>query len=493
MRKIIVVNNPTKWGFDITGVDVVSARDYIENPKFARLSNVRVFNLCNDYAYLTRGYYVSLLAEARGQKVIPSVKHIIDLKVQPVVKVVSEELEDLIQRSLKHVTTREFTLSIYFGKNVAPQFNELAHEMQKLFQAPLLRVKFEYDSKWVVRSIKAIPMKEIPEHHLSYVRDFANEYFSQSRYDCGKPEHYKYDLAILIDPAEQEPPSNKKAIAKFVKIAEKLGCYVELLTKNDYGRLREFDMLFIRTTTSVNHYTYRFARRAQSEGLAVIDDPESILKCANKVYLAEMLQTAHIATPKSIIVGSVNDRNIKAEIGFPCVLKLPDSSFSMGVKKASNDEELKLKMGEMLRHTDLLVVQEFMPTDYDWRVGVLGGEVVFVCRYYMAAGHWQIYNWDTKVEDDRVGNFDNVPLNEVPREVIETAVKTTKLIGDGLYGVDVKFINGKAIIIEINDNPNIDFDIEDQLAKDSLYEKVIMHLINKVKADQAFPDNQHEA
>lgn len=477
MKKIVVVNNPAKWDFGTPEVEVVATRSYLENPVYAKIRNARVFNLCNDYAYQTRGYYVSLLAEARGHKVIPSVKHILDLKVQPVVKVVSEELEELIQRTLRNVPDREFTLNVYFGKTVAEPFNNLARELHKMFQAPLLRVKFDRDKKWQVRTIHAIPVKEISEIDQPYVEQFARDFFTQKRYEQSKTERYKYDLGILIDPDEKEPPSNKKAILKFVEIAEKKKCYVELVTKNDYDRIREFDMLLIRTNTSVNHYTYRFARRAQSEGLAVIDSPESILKCANKVYLAELMQTAHIATPKSVIVGSLNDKDIEKEIGFPCVLKLPDSSFSLGVKKACNAQELKKKLSDMLRHSDLVVVQEFVPTQYDWRVGILNNEVLFVCKYYMANGHWQIYNWDTKVKNDIIGNFENIPLDQVPPEVMQISLKATKLIGNGLYGVDVKMIDGKAMVIEVNDNPNIDYNIEDQILKDQLYEKVICHLI----------------
>ena len=44
----------------------------------------------------------------------------------------------------------------------------------------------------------------------------------------------------------------------------------------------------------------------------------------------------------------------------------------------------------MFEDTDLLLAQKFMPTDFDWRVGVLDGEPLFVCQYQMAQGHWQI-------------------------------------------------------------------------------------------------------
>ncbi len=45
--------------------------------------------------------------------------------------------------------------------------------------------------------------------------------------------------------------------------------------------------LFIRETTYVDHHSFRFSRRAEAEGLVVIDDPQSILRCTNKVFLAE--------------------------------------------------------------------------------------------------------------------------------------------------------------------------------------------------------------
>jgi glutathione synthase/RimK-type ligase-like ATP-grasp enzyme len=120
-----------------------------------------------------------------------------------------------------------------------------------------------------------------------------------------------------------------------------------------------------------------------------------------------------------------------------------------------------------------------MPTEYDWRVGVLNNQVLFVCRYYMAAGHWQIYNWNSKKKSDVEGNFDILELSEAPPAVIETALRATRLIGNGLYGVDIKEIGGKPYIIEINDNPNIDGGVEDRLLKDELYRKIILFLLEQ--------------
>jgi len=140
----------------------------------------------------------------------------------------------------------------------------------------------------------------------------------------------RYNLAILHDPDNPEPASNTKALHKFEKAAQALGMHVEFITKTDYGRLNEFDALFIRDTTFVNHYTFRFSRRAAAEGLVVIDDPDSILKCNNKVYLAEILARHRMPAPKTLLVHRDNVNQIIPTLALPCVLKQPDSSFSVG-------------------------------------------------------------------------------------------------------------------------------------------------------------------
>lgn len=481
MKKIIVVTNPKNFHLNISGVEVISEKDYLTRPELSDLKNVRVFNLCNEYKYQTRGYYVSLLAEARGHKPIPSIKNIQDVKAPTIVRAISDELDELIQKKLKNIKSKEYILSIYFGKNVAKQYDKLSQELHLLFQAPFLRAKFVFNKKWVLSSVRPITYGEIPDYHREYVSEFAEDYFGKKRFVAAKPTRYLYDLAILTDPDEKSPPSDNKALTRFEEAAEKLGFYVERITRKDFNRLAEFDALFIRTTTFVNHYSYRFARKAQSEGMAVIDDPESILKCTNKVYLTEILSNAKIPIPKSIIVHSENKDTLSVSLGFPCVLKLPDSSFSQGVKKVHTKDELAENLSRMLNESDLVIAQEYIPTDYDWRIGFIDGEPIYACKYFMARGHWQIINWETKNKRNQMGNSSGIPLEEVPPHVMKIAKKSVKLIGNGLYGVDIKEIDGKAFIIEVNDNPSIDAGVEDEILKDELYKKIIQSLKSRIE------------
>lgn len=480
MSNIIVVDKPKNWPLEISGVKVIPAREYLTDPAYSELRGVKVFNLCRSYRYQSIGYYVSLLAEARGHKPLPNVATILDLKSQTVIRIAGNELDEMIQKSLKSIQSEKFEISIYFGRNTAKKYNRLSLHLFNLFQAPLLRAYFVNKEKWELQNIDAIDASEVPDEHRPFVVQVATEYFGGRRLSLPKRETWKYDLAILFDPADEEPPSDEKAIEKFIKSAEGFGISAEVISKDDFGRLAEYDALFIRETTNVNHHTYRFAQRAAAEGLFVIDDPQSILKCANKVYLAELLTRHKIPMPKTKIVHKDNLSEVGPELGFPVILKQPDSSFSQGVVKVKKEEEFAAEAQRFLEKSELLIAQEFMPTPFDWRIGVINNEPIYACKYFMAGGHWQIINNQRK-RNSRYGRSEALPIEIAPRHVVRTAQKAANLIGSGLYGVDVKEIDGKCFVIEVNDNPSLEFGIEDAILKDKLYTQIMSVFLQRLE------------
>ena len=110
MPAIVVANSPKDWPFQIPNVEIVDARSYLTKPEYSDLKNVRVFNLCRSYRYQAIGYYVSLLAEARGHRPLPAITTVQDLKSQSVVKIVGSDLDELIQHSLKRIVSEDFEL-----------------------------------------------------------------------------------------------------------------------------------------------------------------------------------------------------------------------------------------------------------------------------------------------------------------------------------------------------------------------------------------------
>lgn len=479
MANLIVASGNFRWPKEIRGVPVIQAREYLTNPIYNE-SHHRIYNLCHTYKYQGIGYYVSLLAEARNHMVLPNVKTITDMRSVSISRLAVSDIEDLWDKLLETVEADQFELSIYFGKSIERRFDRLSIALFNLFPSPLLRVSFQkVKKKWILKGMSPISARHVPEDHWPSLMEFADSYFKK-QYRIPVRKKTRFDMAILMNEKEKEPPSDAKAMDKFSRAASRLGIGVEIIDRSDYGRVSQFDGLFIRETTAVNHHTYRFAQRAEMEGLAVIDDPVSIIRCTNKVYLAELLKINNIPSPATLIISRDNVNEIAAQLQFPVILKQPDSSFSQGVSKAENNTELMNSVKDLFQKSDLLLIQEFMPTEFDWRIGLIDGIPIYACKYFMASRHWQIMNW-TRSDKSRYGATSVLPLEKVPEIVIKTAIDACALIGRGFYGVDLKVVNDKCYVIEVNDNPNLTYGYEDRVYGKKLYDTLALSFLKRME------------
>ncbi|MEQ1586332.1 MAG: RimK-like ATPgrasp N-terminal domain-containing protein, partial [Cyclobacteriaceae bacterium] len=393
----------------------------------------------------------------------------------------SLDFDALIQNTFKNEPYDRVEFNIYFGSTQSDHLDRLALQLFQMVQAPSLRAIFSKKNKWVLQSIRPISLGEVPELDKPLLVEALERYLLRKR--DFRPDKKKYDLAILVNPDDKNPPSDDRALKRFYRAAIEAGFNTEFITKNDFDQIIQYDALFIRETTNVNHHTFRFAKKAESLGLVVIDDPDSILKCTNKVYLHELLNSNKILTPKSFVITEENCDSLETKMEFPFILKQPDGAFSKGVFKIESLEEFKKIRESMFEKSDLLIAQEFLPTNFDWRVGIIDGQVIYVCKYFMATKHWQIVNWNAK-EQSRDGEVESIPIDQAPSGLLKVALKATSLIGKGLYGVDMKEVDGKFYVIEINDNPNIDAGVEDKILKDRLYEIIMEVFLNKIKSEK---------
>lgn len=478
-RNIVVVDYDTDFFNDIPGLIVIRAHTYIEDIIYQRIKNVRIFNFCSNFNYQTVGYYVSLLAMARNHSIYPNIISLRDFKSSAIVKSIGDEIFEKLQKELSDETDSELIIDSCFGYCAEKKYQNLTQCLNLLYEAPLIRYHFVKKNYWFLKKVSTIELNKIED--VAALKSYAINYFSQKKFISGALNRYKYDLAILIDENEKKPPSCKVALTKFKLAAESLGFYVEFITKNDYKRIPEFNALFIRATTNVNNYTYDFSRYAYAEGLVVIDDPWSILKCSNKLYLFEALKAAGIIMPLTWMISKKTDYTKRiSSMSYPLILKQPDSAFSLGVYKVNNEKECRQKLVEILKKSEIVIAQEYLPTEYDWRIGVLDKKPIYACKYYMAKGHWQIYNWEDNSVNNQEGGFETIPVEKVPSKVIKTALKAANIIGDGLYGVDLKEINREVYVIEINDNPSIESGVEDEYLQDDLYLEIIKSFYNRL-------------
>ena len=487
-RLVIVVEKASDWGSYYPSDNVVTAMHYLREPVGGD-ERTHVINLCRGYKYLGTGHYVSLLGEARGHRVIPSVRTISDLRRRSLYGI---DVEDLNQKLANFLPaggrdTTDFGILVYFGETSYPALQDLARQVFEMYPCPLLRIEFERDRVWQISSIKPLSL-----HMLDDAQEdaFAQTLDAFTKRLWRKPRtrrQFRYDLAMLVDPAEAMPPSNHRALKAFISAGKALGVEVDPIGKNDYTRLAEYDGLFIRETTAPDNHTYRFAHKAEREGMVVIDDPTSILRCTNKIYLHDLLRSRKIAVPRSEILFREDAKQLQAlpeKISFPLVLKIPDGSFSRGVVKVEDVPELERAAAQLFQSTALLIAQEFLYTEFDWRIGVLNHEGLYACRYYMSRGHWQIYNHAARGAA-RSGGFDTMAMHDAPPEVVKLALRATHAIGDGLYGVDIKQTRDRLVVIEVNDNPSLDAGVEDGHLGSELYLRIMQEFLRRMERKRA--------
>ncbi|MBQ4858187.1 RimK family protein [Pseudoalteromonas sp. MMG007] len=447
MFKTLIVVDNNEQTLAQSFENVITFNSYLRDYPKHNEPKTRIINLCDSSQYLSKGYYCSLLAEARKHQVLPSVKTINALR----------------GGQAPMLNVGQIDGAVYFGNALNELQSKAAKSVFKQYPAPILFV----DEQGLLQQGSLSSLNE--EQYSNFIAKL--NMFTQTQWRIGNVQRrFRWNMAILVDHNEKVPPSDKDAIARFIKAAAKHGINAQALSFDEIDNIAQFDALFIRQTTAIDHPTYRLANKAQSLGLVVIDDAESILRCCNKVYLHDAFNYQKVPSLKTVVVAEQSAQTLEQleeAFTYPLVLKMPEGSFSKGVFKVANRSELEAKLTELFEYSALVLAQEYMYTEYDWRVGVLNGRAIYACRYLMARNHWQIYNHDAKRFFS--GGFETLPTFELPKAVLDAALKACKTVGKGLYGVDVKEHQGKAYVLEVNDNPSIDHKVEDGYLGDELY------------------------
>ncbi|HHZ19793.1 MAG TPA: RimK family alpha-L-glutamate ligase [Firmicutes bacterium] len=286
-------------------------------------------------------------------------------------------------------------------------------------------------------------------------------------------------LAIFTERYTIRKSVELTALSNFRLAAHELGHQLDFIFRNEICLIDQYDGIFIRALTDPLNASFVVTRLAQMKGKRVIDDPSSIRICCDKVNMYAHLMRDNIPIPATVFLKShevtaENARELFETLGVPLVLKAPNSSFSAYVDKVSTAEDF-VKVGKrFLRRADRIVVQQYMPSDFDWRVITLDGKVLAIAKYVMTGDCWKIQEKNAEgktIYCDVLG----VKKKDVDPRLLQVALDASRAIGAGLYGVDIKEVDGEYYVVEVNDNPNIDAGLEDQ-ASPEIYRWIVQYL-----------------
>ena len=517
---VVVLDDPASLPVHGVELRVCSTADFLRGGDVA-VAGARVINLAAACGYLEAGWYVSLLAEARGGRPLPEAALLEQsrdrrskeraLREQGVDVLDAEEVaarSRLAAQRSPEVLGTGLTVPLVIDDPDEPQPRAPgAHELaavrivagsplggrahaataQRCFAAwplPLMEALLVREAgRWRVFSLQPLRLAELDAGERAELPALLARTGTRPTPEAAPTMP---SLAVLWDGSDPGTASSAETLDRLARVAADHGLRVERLHPSDLHLLSDHDALFIRTVTGVDQPAWAWATRAEALGMPVIDHPDAIVRCGNKVYLHELLQRAGIATPPTRVFGQESSfADLTAALGAPVVVKVPDGSFSTAVFCIASAEDFAARVPPLLERSPLLVAQAFLPTAYDWRVGVLDGRVVWVARYHMVPGHWQIR--DAKGGQVRFGRVEAVARAQAPKAVLQIAVAAARRIGRGLLGVDIKDTDTGPVIIEVNDNPNLDTGYEDGIEGDQIYAALVRWFLRELRPADGAP------
>ncbi|MEM3873884.1 MAG: RimK family alpha-L-glutamate ligase [Candidatus Bathyarchaeia archaeon] len=287
-------------------------------------------------------------------------------------------------------------------------------------------------------------------------------------------------IACFVEKYNFTYSDEAEALQTFRRTAEQMGHTFDFIFRNGLSEIPKYNSVFIRATTDPLYTAYIVSKTAWELGLKVVDDPISIRICANKIHQYRLFEKFEVPRIPTIFLNKDEFHHRQIEeifelFGKPVVIKAPYTSFSKYVEKVSCETSFREVAKRFFRRSDYIVVQKFMPSRFDWRVGVLNGEVLYVCKYMMPKGKWK-HGVKRRGKPSFIwGRTVTLKRDNAPQKLKETALKACSVVGKGLYGVDIKEVNGDYVVVEVNDNPSIYKGQEDLRDKD-VYEKIIRFL-----------------
>ncbi len=285
-------------------------------------------------------------------------------------------------------------------------------------------------------------------------------------------------LGIFVDRQTLSYSKKLVMLMRFRDVAESLGHRSYFIFPVELKKIAKLDALLIRSRTDPLNVSYMAARMAVMHGIPVIDNPEAIRICSDKVNMYLHLMRANVPIPRTelLVRKEIFPADATAyfdQLGAPVVLKEPSTSYSNRVKKVHRVEDFLQTARAYLKMADELVVQEYIESEEDWRIGVLNGRFLFASRYVLPRESDQVQAVDS--EEIPYYGIEMVSEEEVPGEAIDLAIQASQAIGSGLFSVDIKERQGKMYVIEVNDNPSLESGEEDLYP--DIFERIIVGLL----------------
>jgi ribosomal protein S6--L-glutamate ligase len=232
-------------------------------------------------------------------------------------------------------------------------------------------------------------------------------------------------------------------------------CYMNVTTHKpavhlNGKQLRDFDAIIPRIGASLTFYGTAVVRQFEMMGVYSVNESVSIARSRDKLRALQLLSRKGVGMPVTGFANSPGDTDdlLKLVGGPPVVIKLLEGTQGIGVVLAETSKAAESVI-ETLRGLDAnFLVQEFIKEagGSDLRCFVIGGKVVAAMKRQGKEGEFR----------SNLHRGGSAKLIKITPEERSTAVRSAKVMGLNVAGVDLLRSNHGPVVMEVNSSPGLE-------------------------------------
>ena len=233
------------------------------------------------------------------------------------------------------------------------------------------------------------------------------------------------------------------------------------------------NLVLVRLGAGITSVELAVIRYFELHNIMCVNSSSSVNIVQNKFHTSQILASANIAVPTTMLVHfPITNNLIATQIGFPCVIKVLVGSFGEGVYLCHSEDEYT-KLIEFLKNLDndkTLLVQEFIndrPGE-DLRVFVVGNKVLGAMKRTAPPN-------DFRANITIGGTGEYYPVTS---EIEEIALATATALGLEIAGIDLLFDNRGFRVCEANSNPG--FNGFDHYCNTNIASEIVEYIVKRL-------------
>ena len=240
-----------------------------------------------------------------------------------------------------------------------------------------------------------------------------------------------------------------------IEIFDTLKCYMNIAAHRPEVRYRGrslegFDAVIPRIGASITFYGLAVVRQFEMMGVYPLNESVAIGRSRDKLRCLQLLSRKGIGLPVTAFAHSTNKPEDLIEMvnGTPLVIKLLEGTQGIGVMLAETPSSAKSIIEAFGGVEANILVQEFIKEagGSDIRAFVIGGKVVAAMQRTGAAD-------DFRSNLHRGGKAQVIKITPEERS---TAVRTARIMGLNVCGVDMLRSNHGPLVMEVNSTPGLE-------------------------------------